>query len=475
MRLYETLKHILSEKRRSFHMPGHKGGCGLYSETDSVMAFDITEIPGADNLHDPHACILETELAIAEFYGAGQSKILINGSTVGILSMILGTTQPGDRILVNRNAHKSVYNAIEINQLNPVYIYPEIDDYLGIPNLLSVEDLPSDEDLREIKVCVLTYPTYEGLCYDISSIIDKCHQMGIIVLVDEAHGAHLVLDDNGPKSALQLGADVVVQSFHKTLPAMTQTAGLHFSKETLISDEQKSRIEWYLGSLQSSSPSYVLMASVDQMLDFIEYDGKARFLKIKNELTNFHKDIKELKSLKLHTFETMDMTKLILEIVPEYYKPDVWDGYKLSETLRNTFHIQCEYDSKTFVLLMYSICNDDEDLVQLGYALKTIDGEAQKFFDFNTSTVPYKSIYRLLSNNAHIEMNAFESKDYATEFVAVELSKGRIASEYVIPYPPGIPILVPGERIVSDLNILFPSDLHKIKVLIEPLTSKKPT
>lgn len=472
MRLYEALKNILSENRSSFHMPGHKGGCGLYEGVDSVMAFDITEIPGADNLHDPQTCILETEMAIADYYGAKESKILINGSTVGILSMILGTTQPGDKILINRNAHKSVYNAIEINQLKPIYIYPKIDEYLGIPSDLSISDLPSDRDLMDVKACVITYPTYEGLCYDVGMIIEKCHQFGIVVLVDEAHGAHLVLDDNGPNSTLKLGADVVVQSFHKTLPAMTQTAGLHFGKQSLLTDEQEARIKWYLGSLQSSSPSYVLMASVDQMLNVMERDGKTRYSQIKSEILAFNKKILELESLRVHTFDSMDVTKLIVEIIPEYYNPTVWDGYKLSELLRANYKIQCEYDSKTFILLMVSICNASENLVQLAYALKSIDEKCIKVTNVNAHIPPYKSVYQSISDNKHIEMSAYESKKYASEFVDIGLCVGRIASEYVIPYPPGIPILVPGERIVNELNILFPNTLEKISVLAEPLTKK---
>lgn len=472
MRLYEALKNIISENRLSFHMPGHKGGCGLYEGIESVLSFDITEIPGADNLHDPKTCILETEMAIADYYGAKESKILINGSTVGILSMILGTTRPGDKILVNRNAHKSVYNAIEINQLKPVYLYPKIDDYLGIPSNLSTSDLPSDRVLMEVKACVLTYPTYEGLCYDIGMIIEKCHQLGIVVLVDEAHGAHLVLDDNGPKSALKLGADVVVQSFHKTLPAMTQTAGLHFGKQSLLTDEQKARIEWYLGSLQSSSPSYVLMASVDQMLSVMERNGKIRYAQIKNDVETFKKRIQGLKSLKIHTFDTMDVTKLIVEIKPEYYNPSVWNGYKLSELLRNTYKIECEYDSKTFVLLILSICNTSENLVQLAYALKNMDDQCIKFNDLNAHIAPYKSVYQSISDSQHVLMSAYEAKTYVSEFVDIELCVGRISSEYVIPYPPGIPILVPGERIVKELNCLFPNTLEKLSVLAEPLIKK---
>ncbi|HAS73750.1 MAG TPA: lysine decarboxylase, partial [Clostridiales bacterium UBA8960] len=195
MRLLKTLKQLNEDKRISFHMPGHKSGRDLFQGQQDLLSFDITEIPGADNLHDASGCILETEQAISNFYGSKQSKMLVGGSTVGILSMILGLTQHGDGILVNRNAHKSVYNAIEMNNLIPIYLYPEIDDDLGIPVSLHVDQI--DERLKSVKICVLTYPTYEGLCYPIEEIISGCKKHRIPVLVDEAHGAHLILNRDG--------------------------------------------------------------------------------------------------------------------------------------------------------------------------------------------------------------------------------------------------------------------------------------
>lgn len=466
MRLLDTLRHIVAEKRTSFHMPGHKSGRLLFDEVDNLLELDITEIPGADNLHDASGPILETEQAIASFYGASESKILIGGSTAGILSMILGTTEPGDRIMLNRNAHKSIYNAIELNGLEPVYIYPKIDDHLGIPVGLNRSDV--EKWVKSVKICVLTYPTYEGLCYPIEEIIECCHDHGVPVLVDEAHGAHLPLDEQGPKSSLFYGADVVVQSFHKTLPAMTQTACLHFSKQCGLTPHQVARVNWHLSALQTSSPSYVLMASVDHMLTIIENEGKDRMRRLKLDLVRFHASVEGLRTVKFHTFDRMDFTKIILMIPSDFYQKDVWDGRTLAKRLLEDFGIQAEYESKTIVLMMTSICTTAEDLEKLSNALVKIDSQNATLFDRAPSpeALPcYSHIYGRIAEGEIYVMDARHAVNMNPEEVDVALSVGRVSAQYVIPYPPGIPVLVPGERILAETIKLFPETQSRIKVI----------
>jgi len=479
MRLMEALRNIEKEKLISFHMPGHKNGRMLFNTDESLMHYDITEIPGADHLHDSEACILETEQEIAKTYGAKQSRILVGGSTVGILSMILGTTKPGDRILVNRNAHKSVYNAIEINGLIPVYIYPEIDNYLGIPVAFDFSRFYSENStvFDDIKICVLTYPTYEGLCYPIEEMIDRCHQHGIPVLVDEAHGAHLFLHEKGPKSALTLGADIVVQSFHKTLPAMTQTACLHISESNILSEYQMDKIDWYLKSLQSSSPSYVLMASIDQMLEIIKSIGVQYTKQLENNIEHFYISVSDLKHVHLMRLESMDVSKIIISISPLSYRYGIWDGYTLYKKLRTDFGIQCEYDSEKMILLMTSFCNNTEDFEALTDALQKLDlyrtsleseGTIIVEEDLKTEKMGsgnFQSIYDALSGQNIYRMNAFEATQLCWESVFLNDAIGKVSAEYVIPYPPGIPILVPGELILKETLLLFPKSKDKIKII----------
>ncbi len=466
MRLLEALKTIKDAQLISFHMPGHKNGRFLFNGTEQLLAYDITEIPDADHLHDAHGCILETEQTLAALYGAHRTRLLVGGSTVGILSMILGTTQPGDKILLNRNAHKSVYNAIEMNGLIPVYLFPEMDDYLGIPTDLRINNFNFEQD---VKICVLTYPTYEGLCYSIKDIIDKCHTLNIPVLVDEAHGAHLFLHENGPKSALDLGADLVVQSFHKTLPAMTQTAGLHYSKQSILTDFQLSRVDWYLKTLQSSSPSYLLMASVDNMLDVIQDVGILRSQALAFQIESLYETIDALKCIGTHRFDAMDITKVILTIKKDYYKPGVSDGYTISHKLRYDYGIQSEYDSKTMVLLMTSFCNEASDFEALKVALVELDRHIMhEITDYSTvevASVNYKAIYDAIESIETYRMRAYDAVQLPSTSVSIEECIGEISAEYIIPYPPGIPILVPGERIHMETLKLFKTEKTNINVL----------
>lgn len=471
MRLLPALNSIIEERLISFHMPGHKNGRLLFNGLEPLLAYDITEIPGADHLHDAQDCILETENALANIYNADRTRLLVGGSTVGILSMILGTTEPGDKILLNRNAHKSVYNAIEMNGLIPVYLFPEIDEYLGIPTNLPINNL--EELAKDVKICILTYPTYEGLCYSIKEVIDNCHALNIPVLVDEAHGAHLFLHENGPKSSLDLGADIVVQSFHKTLPSMTQTAGLHFSKRTILTEFQLSRVDWYLKSLQSSSPSYLLMASVDNMIDVIQNVGLRRSMTLERQIESLYDTIATLKCIGTHRFNSMDVTKIVLTIKKDFYKPNILDGYILSNRLRSEYGIQIEYDSKTMVLLMTSICNEASDFESLGVALMQLDSsffkEMTSEYTMETANnepyVNYLEIYHAIASKGTYRLRAYDAVRLPKTLVKVDASIGKVSAEYVIPYPPGIPVLVPGELIQVETLLLFPSEITHINVL----------
>lgn len=469
MRLIEALERIKSEKLISFHMPGHKNGRLIAPD---FTTYDITEIPGSDHLHEAKSCLLETEEAISKFYSAEASKMLINGSTVGILAMILGLTRPGDRVLINRNAHKSVYNAIEMNQLIPVYFTPMIDADLGIPIDFDLENFKSK--LKDVKVCLITYPTYEGVCFPIESMIDICHANHVPVLIDEAHGAHLLLHEKGPKSTLELGADVVVQSFHKTLPTLTQTACLHFGRNHQLKPEQIERINWYLKSLQSSSPSYVLMASVDYMLTFIEKQGKSFAIELERRTIDFLKRVSHLKTLKFKQYANQDITKLLLKIPTAFYIESEWDGRIIDKLLRETFGIQVEYSSDHYLLLMTSIATTDHDFEQLELALCAIEQMGiQKNMTNWKKQKPYERLDDHVCFEREIVYLASEMYDYEKESILASESVDRIACEYIIPYPPGIPLLVPGERISErDVKAIQKEQSH-IYVLKKHALNKK--
>ncbi|MDK2868255.1 MAG: arginine decarboxylase [Clostridiales bacterium] len=460
MRLTETLEKIKAQHLVSFFMPGHKMGRKIRDYFPLSYENDITEIPGADYLHDPTGAILETEMLMSQLYGSLESKILVGGSTVGILSMILGSTTRGDAIIVNRNAHKSVYHAIEMGGLNPVYLIPDMDQTLDIPVNLSASRMEAlIKSAPGVKVCLLTYPTYEGICYDVKAIIDVCHRHGIVVLVDEAHGAHLMLSEALPPSTLALGADIAVQSFHKTLPALTQTACLHFGKNHLLNNRQVEGVRWHLAALQTSSPSYLLMGSVDSMLSLLKDQGERLMQYLMTAIANFECRMDDLSYLAIKRYNGMDATKLIL--MP---KDDAmqfgYDGNWLSETLREHFGIQVEYATDTFCLLMTSIANNREDFEKLIGSLTVIDGlidkvvaqkvdGTQKMPKALNGQHPKKEVTAYMTQ-PEVVYNPSEAKLKETERCCVTEAAGKVSCSYIIPYPPGIPILVPGERITGD-------------------------
>lgn len=484
MRLSKALEQISNEKLVSFHMPGHKNGqIDIFGLTEEkLLSYDITEIPGADHLHGAESCIKETELAIARFYNAFSSKMLINGSTVGLLSAIMGVTIPGDQILVNRNAHKSIYNAIEMHRLNPVYVYPLVDNKLGIPTDLTLDTVKDAlMNQPEIKACVLTYPTYEGLCYDIKSIIELCHSKNIVVIVDEAHGPHFILNKTGPKSALELGADLVIQSFHKTMPSLTQTAVLHVGKNHILTDTQIERLNWHLGALQSSSPSYLLMYAMDQMLIQVEKNGTRLMQKTLIWLDEFYDKCESFRHLKIFTFKKGDPTKFAITLKADNITRINRSMYDLSNLLRNKYQIQSEYVSERLILMMASIANLESDYDRLFDALVEIDLEMAVFMpeinesesrevpiaDLKNDICQYDLVYDAIKNGQTKVYNASDVIYLSSENVNLASSIGRIAKEYIVPYPPGIPILVPGERIIEATLALFPKEVEQVKCLIE--------
>jgi arginine/lysine/ornithine decarboxylase len=467
MRLVEALEKIKAQHLVSFFMPGHKMGRKIRDYFPLTYENDITEIPGADYLHDPTGAILETEQLMKRLYGSMESKMLVGGSTVGILSMIMGAAVRGDTIIVNRNAHKSVYHAIEMGGLNPVYLIPEMDTSLDIPIAVSASSLEVlIKTTPHAKLCVLTYPTYEGICFDLKACIDVCHRHGVAVLVDEAHGAHLMLNDKLPASALTLGADVVVQSFHKTLPALTQTACLHFGSQHKLTDRQIERIKWHLKALQTSSPSYLLMGSIDGMLSLLENQGRDLMAQLMMHISAFEYRVKEMRFFAIHRYDGMDWTKLLL--VPQTEAQQCCcSGHWLAEALRNHFGIQVEYATDKFCLLMTSIGNNEADFEKLEHAIKALDGIAGsrhadkvgshafqvQFEPFETMREGQKSgNTEILSyiSQPEIVYSPSEARMQQSVRCPLNVAEGAVSQSYIIPYPPGIPILVPGERITGD-------------------------
>ncbi len=271
--LLERLSTYAASDAYPFHMPGHKRQVKMgITSVPNPFSVDITEIDGFDNLHHAEDILKESMNSAAAVYGADRSWYLVNGSTCGILAAIAAAVKPGEKILMARNSHKSAYHAVILNQLEPVYLYPEEVPEFQIPGGIEPEQVERALlEHPEIRAVFVTSPTYEGIVSDIQGIAATAHRHGAALIVDEAHGAHLPFGDGNyfPDGALQEGADLVIQSLHKTLPSLTQTAILHLKSQIL--DAKK--VEQYLSVYQSSSPSYILIASMENCVRYMAEKG----------------------------------------------------------------------------------------------------------------------------------------------------------------------------------------------------------
>ncbi len=437
--LLEKLEKYYNEDYLPMHMPGHKRNIELLGEK-LPYKIDITEIDGFDDLHHASGIIKNIEDKARKIYGSKRSFILVNGSTCGILAGIRSVVNFGDKVLVARNCHKSVYNAIEINGLNPIYMLPQIGKD-GIDR--NIDSKQVEEKLKEnkdIKLVILTSPTYEGVISDIEAIVDIAHKYDVPVLVDEAHGAHLrFMKGLKDKEALNSGADIVIQSLHKTLPALTGTALLHIQGD-LVKEQNVAR---ELSIFETSSPSYILMSSIEECLDIIENRGKELFEEYQNNLKYFYNEVKNLKNLKIlgNEIENKDYYDFG-KIVIKTNKTNI-TGKELSDILRKEYKIELEMSSINYALAMTSICDNKENFERLIDALKKIEGSLEEKKEISNNydiILPKKEISILEA----IKNNNSEFKDYN------EL-KGRISKEYIWVYPPGIPLITPGEVINDDI------------------------
>ena len=442
--LYNKLIEYSQSAAYPFHMPGHKRR--LLSMEDPYR-FDLTEIDGFDNLHDAEDILLWENERIADLYESQESHMMVNGSTGGLLSAIAGVCHRGDRVLVARNCHTSVYHALELNGLRPVYLWPDMDMahgiYKGIRRAQVEEYLNKYPDIRAV---IFTSPTYEGVFSDVQGICEASHERGIPCIVDEAHGPHLRW--LGFKDAVACGADVVIQSLHKTMPALTQTALLHINGN-LVSKE---RIRKMLSTYQTSSPSYTLMASMSMCMTWLAQDGKETFEQYKKMILEYRKRLSGLKNLLL--YEPKDTCSCGLTDIYDWGKFVIgtWrtpiNGRRLYDRLRDEFGLQMEMVSAEYVLAMTTVGDSLEGMERLAKALEMIDSELQ--CEVNASnemkiSTQVKNLFQIELNMPQRVLEIDEAAEVPMEILPLEMSEGRILSDYIYLYPPGIPLMVPGE------------------------------
>lgn len=438
-----------------FHMPGHKRRALPFPNPYTI---DITEIDGFDNLHHAEGLIREAEERAAELYGADRSYYLVNGSTCGLLAAICAAARRGDKVLAARNCHKAVYHAVSMQGLAVEFLYPAITrgDLQGQITAAQVEEALTKHP--DIAVVILTSPTYEGIVSDVAAIAACCHAHGAALIVDEAHGAHFGFGAGFPENAVRLGADAVIMSLHKTLPSFTQTALLHCNGTRI----DPGRVARYLGVYETSSPSYLFMAGMDACIDLICEQGAELFAEYRRRLDAFYRDTADL--TQLHVMRREDLCK------EEAYDLDdskliiyagAMGGEALHQQLLGHYHLQMEMVSADYVLGMTSLMDTDEGMRRLVTALHEIDeknrrmAEPHETAEENRKTeldgeVPEAGFSARMYRENPRRMQIYQALDLPYREVPLDEAVGKMAADYVYLYPPGIPLIVPGEVITEE-------------------------
>ncbi|WP_195940840.1 aminotransferase class I/II-fold pyridoxal phosphate-dependent enzyme [Romboutsia sp. 1001713B170131_170501_G6] len=435
--IINQLREIVETNLISFHVPGHKLGkiydkLGYSDIVKNIYKMDTTEIPGTDNLHSPEGIIKKSQERASKVFKSDVTYYLVNGSTCGIQGAIMALCNPKDKIIVNRDCHQSVINSCILADIEPIYILSKIDKETNIQEGIHIEEAKKiiDNNLGA-KAILLTYPTYYGRTFDLKEICDYAHKHKIAVIVDEAHGAHLGLSDRLPKTALEEGADIVIQSTHKTLPSFTQSSMIHIKGDRV--DRQK--LSTMLRIIESSSPSYMLMSSLELAVDIYETKGNELMEEL---LDNIEKFKEKNKNTSFDIYNEDDKTKLFLSS-----KKLGMTGYELEDLLREKYNIQVELANYYGVLLICTIGNTKEDLDRLSEALEDMSNRYKRDSYIECLEYPVVIPEKVLNPREAFYKNKKSVKIYE--------SIGQICAEYVIPYPPGVSLLSPGEVITKEI------------------------
>lgn len=439
MPLLEELLKYHKEKNLILSMPGNKCGLGFKDDKmgemflENMGYMDITEVDPLDNLHCPEGIIKQSQEMLADIYKVKKAYFIVNGSSCGNLASIFSAFNEGDEVLVERNCHKSIYNALILRKLKVTYIEPIIDEDKDI-------FLPPDKEsiYKSIDKCanpkgiILTYPSYFGITYDIEEILRDLQVKGLTTILDAAHGAHFGAHEKLPKEIYSI-ADYVIISAHKTLPALTQGA-------YLLVNTEKSNVEFYLRAFMTTSPSYLIMASLDYARYYLDEYGHDAYEKLIDRSEWWKNKINQLGKVSILSKENLkenydiDLSRYII-ILPKGYS-----GHKFLDYFREK-KIQCEMSFSRGVILILSPFNDDNDFKKIYEAIKNLELENVK------SEVKEG---RYVSHIPQKSLEPYEVFDKEYELIQIENSIGRIAKEAIIPYPPGIPLICQGEVISNE-------------------------
>jgi arginine/lysine/ornithine decarboxylase len=457
--IYNAIKGHIEKKPVSFHVPGHRMGRGIPAGISKNLArFDMTEISGLDNLHYPNGIIKEAQELAAQAFGADKTYFLVNGSSSGIHSVIMTVCGKGDTIIAARDCHRSVIAGMMLAGAEPVFVSPLFSNEYCITAGIDIGALEEVlRENREAKGVLITRPSYYGVCQDIKKVAQIVHSYGMILIVDEAHGAHLGFYEALPESALQQGADVSIQSAHKTLAVMTQGAYLHVRTGRIDTD----RLEFNLRLLQTTSPSYVIMMLLDIARCIMKEEGCAQLKKLVNRVNCFRADIKQFKCIRaLEEGEIkgveLDTTRIVINT-----EAANMTGFEAENALRKKNVIFAEMADKYNIVCVCSVANSGRDFTALYRGIEELEKAAPKtggdgYLDKSLQS-RRGSVFSVLPRRGVELKDIMKLKPLHME---LSRSAGKICMDIITPYPPGVPVLCPGE-IISDELVEYIYDIIK--------------
>lgn len=445
MPIYEALQKFKKARVVPFDVPGHKRGKGNVELTkflgDSCMSVDVNSMKPLDNLCHPVSVIRQAEELAADAFGASHAFFMVGGTTSAVQSMILATCKAGDKLIMPRNVHRSAINAMILCGAVPVYVNPQVDQRLGIALGMSLTDVErAIKENPDAKAVMVNNPTYYGICSNIKAIVDLAHQHGMMVLADEAHGTHFYFDEQLPIAAMAAGADLAAISMHKSGGSLTQSSFLLVGKRV-----NADYVRQIINLTQTTSGSYLFLSSLDMSRKNLALHGPEIFQKVRGLAEYAREEIQQIGDYYVYGQELIngdsiydfDVTKLSIHTL------DIGlAGIEVYDLLRDEYDIQIEFGDIGNILAYISGGDRERDIERLVSALSEI---RRKYKKESNGMLTHEYM------NPRVIMTPQTAFYYEKESIPIMESNGRICSEFVMCYPPGIPILAPGEMITDEV------------------------
>jgi len=457
--LLQTLRALRDRPHAPFYVPGHKRGQGAHPVLTELLGgqvfqVDLPELPELDNLFAPEGVIREAQELAAQTFGADRTWFLANGSTSGVEAMVLATCRPGDKLILPRNCHQSAIAALILAGVIPIFVTPDLDPDWGIAHGVSPDRIAAAlQEHPDAKAVMLVSPTYYGVCCDVEAIAHLTHQHGIPLLVDEAHGAHFAFHPDLPPAALSCGADLVVQSTHKTLGALTQAAMLHGQGDRI----SPNRVQQALALVQSTSPSYLLLASLDAARLQMAESGKALMEQTLGLARDVRDRLSTIPGLQVLRFpnprflkETGDLNRFDLTRLTVDVRGLGFTGFEADERLHEQWHVTCELPGLHTLTFVLTHGTTEADIQRLTHALKTLASEQRPPLPCSPAPPLPPTIPTLTPRDAFFA---------DTALIPAIQAAGHLSADLICPYPPGIPVLIPGE-VMTEEAIAYLHHIH---------------